>query len=570
MLNTIMDTTSNSLSVLLLTVLIAIGKRLYTTKVPISRGISQKLGEGQSQDEASTFAILDYHEESLRTSSIDIKNPALKKGLTDVLSNYPDTSIHTISGWDRFLQAEKASSEGTNDLFRILRHHLERGLKEPFRVLRDYQRTKYIEFDDLLVAVVPGELVVRYRIGLLWAGVFLAASIGEFWSSKSCDLKVRVMNWDGTCFGYREKTWEIRAFQGFRKITDLPVFPLDADSDRDQIEQRLVGRGRMFHRLCSQHVKVYTGVVHFKLEGRKMRIIVDAYAFYKFQYKYVPQLSDLNGEEGLEGPDPHSIVSNDYSSTQQSTFLTEEEYIIAIPYVRRFALKSMTWYKLDISNISHMMWNEKLLGNLVIQDQEKRLPLALVQDQGSHEDDKFDDFIEDKGKGLILLLAGPPGVGKTPQLNPVLTEELERPLYRVNADEADVLLEKRSSDRCASNELYYTDALILTTNRCGDIYPVFESRIDIILTYNNLDKDSRRQIWSNLIARFQKDSTDINNLDLDSLSNWEVNGRQNKSAIKAARIIAKSKSAPLGIHHLEDVLEIRKRGSRVIGTEIIH
>ncbi|KAL5585960.1 hypothetical protein FOBRF1_015830 [Fusarium oxysporum] len=180
------------------------------------------------------------------------------------------------------------------------------------------------------------------------------------------------------------------------------VFPLDADSDRDQIKQRLVGRGRMFHRLCSQHVKVYTGVVHFKQEGRKMahlseRIIVDAYAFYKFKYKYVPQLSDLDGEEGLEGPDSHSVVSNDYSSTQQSTFLTEEEYIIAIPYVRRFALKSKTWYKLDISNISPVMWNEKLLGNLVIQDQEKRLPLALVQDQGSHEDDKFDDFIEDKG-----------------------------------------------------------------------------------------------------------------------------------------------------------------------------
>ncbi|EXK27668.1 hypothetical protein FOMG_15901 [Fusarium oxysporum f. sp. melonis 26406] len=275
-------------------------KRLYTTKVPISRGISQKLGEGQSQDKASTFAILDYHEESPRTSSIDIKNPALKKGLTDVLSNYPDVYTEApvlstsppflpfLHRWDRFLQAEKASSEGTKDLYRILRHHLERGLKEPFRVLRDYQRTKYIEFDDLLVAVVPGELVARYRIGLLWAGVFLAASIGEFWGSKSCDLKVRMVNWDGTRFGYREKTWEIRAFQGFRKITDLPVFPLDADSDRGQIKQLLVGRGRMFHRLCSQHVKVYTGVLHFKQEGRKMahlseRIIVDAYAFYKFQ-----------------------------------------------------------------------------------------------------------------------------------------------------------------------------------------------------------------------------------------------------------------------------------------------
>ncbi|KAJ9416690.1 hypothetical protein QL093DRAFT_2087777 [Fusarium oxysporum] len=188
MLNKIMDTTSNSLSVLLLTVRITIGniseikvvknlqqkqfdqkkarrmkfvpssmklssnvlkgsgKRLYTTKVPISRGISQKLGEGQSQDKASTFAILDYHEESPRTSSIDIKNPALKKGLTDVLSNYPDVYTEApvlstsppflpfLHRWDRFLQAEKASSEGTKDLFRILRHHLERGLKEPFRV----------------------------------------------------------------------------------------------------------------------------------------------------------------------------------------------------------------------------------------------------------------------------------------------------------------------------------------------------------------------------------------------------------------------------------------------------
>ncbi|KNB09650.1 hypothetical protein FOXG_10187 [Fusarium oxysporum f. sp. lycopersici 4287] len=40
--------------------------------------------------------------------------------------------------------------------------------------------------------------------------------------------------------------------------------------------------------------------------------------------------------------------------------------------------------------------------------------------------------------GLILLLAGPPGVGKT------LTAE---------SDEATVLLEKRSSDRFAQNEL---------------------------------------------------------------------------------------------------------------------
>jgi hypothetical protein len=71
--------------------------------------------------------------------------------------------------------------------------------------------------------------------------------------------------------------------------------------------------------------------------------------------------------------------------------------IIAVPYVRGFALKSKAWHKFDINNISPVAWNEKLLGNLVIQEQEKRLLLALVRDQGSPEDEKFDDFIEDKG-----------------------------------------------------------------------------------------------------------------------------------------------------------------------------
>ncbi|KAI3572061.1 P-loop containing nucleoside triphosphate hydrolase protein [Fusarium oxysporum f. sp. albedinis] len=601
------------------------GKTLYTSKVPIARGIGQRLAEGQSNDEARTFAILHYHDESLQTSSIDIQSPELKKGLTHVLLDYPDvyTDAPVLSfsppflpflhSWDRFLQAEKASSEENKKLFDILRQDLERELKEPFKVWRDYERTKYIEFDDLLVAFVPGELVATYRKGVLWAGVLLDAWIRSFMGQKSCCLKVRVVDWDGTRFGYREKTWVINGFKGFRKITDLSAFPMDADSDRGQIKQRLVERGKVFHRLCGQHIKSYTGVVHFKRDKHKTahlseRIIVDAYAFYKFQHKYVPELSDLDGGEGEEAPDSCSVVSNNYSSSQQPNSLSEADLIIAVPYVRGFALKSKAWHKFDINNISPVAWNEKLLGNLVIQEQEKRLLLALVRDQGSPEDEKFDDFIEDKGKGLILLLAGPPGVGKTLTAETV-AEELKRPLYRIGAgdlgisahsvetslkkafdqcshwsavlliDEADVFLERRSSDRLDQNELvsiflttleYYTGTLILTTNRCSDIDPAFEFRIDIILTYNNLDKDSRRQIWSNFIARVPKGYTDIQDSDLDSLSNWELNGRQIKSAIKAAQIMAKSTSTPLRVHHLEDVLEIRKRGSRVLGTEIIH
>lgn len=42
----------------------------------------------------------------------------------------------------------------------------------------------------------------------------------------------------------------------------------------------------------------------------------------------------------------------------------------------------------------------------------KELILALTESQVENKDE-FDDVIQGKGKGMIMLLSGPPGVGKT-------------------------------------------------------------------------------------------------------------------------------------------------------------
>lgn len=42
----------------------------------------------------------------------------------------------------------------------------------------------------------------------------------------------------------------------------------------------------------------------------------------------------------------------------------------------------------------------------------KELILALTESQVENKDG-FDDVIQGKGKGMIMLLSGPPGVGKT-------------------------------------------------------------------------------------------------------------------------------------------------------------
>lgn len=117
------------------------------------------------------------------------------------------------------------------------------------------------------------------------------------------------------------------------------------------------------------------------------------------------------------------------------------------------------------------------------------------------------DFIEGKGRGLIVLLHGPPGVGKTSTAE-AIAEKYGKPLLPITCgglgldaervetaltrtfqlaqawdcivllDEADVFLAQRDKKDLKRNALvsvflraleYYTGILFLTTNRIGEI-----------------------------------------------------------------------------------------------------
>lgn len=114
---------------------------------------------------------------------------------------------------------------------------------------------------------------------------------------------------------------------------------------------------------------------------------------------------------------------------------------------------------------------------------------------------------------------------------------------------------------------YYQSVLILTTNKTRDIDAAFESRIDMILTYKQLDQQARRQIWAHFINRLLPVCTNLSQRDLDRLSRWAINGRQIKNSVKTARIIAIKQNVPLSISHLNIVLKVRKDGSKLIGGQ---
>lgn len=66
----------------------------------------------------------------------------------------------------------------------------------------------------------------------------------------------------------------------------------------------------------------------------------------------------------------------------------------------------------NVEKILPIEWNEEAFANLVLPSDRKMLLQSLVEAHNA-ELSGFDDFIKGKGRGLVVNLFGPPGVGKT-------------------------------------------------------------------------------------------------------------------------------------------------------------
>ncbi|KAK8135974.1 AAA family ATPase [Apiospora sp. TS-2023a] len=158
------------------------------------------------------------------------------------------------------------------------------------------------------------------------------------------------------------------------------------------------------------------------------------------------------------------------------------------------------------------------------------------------------DLIHGKGRGLIILLHGPPGTGKTSTAEAIaaytgkplyaitcgdiglVADEVEKNLlkhtrlaekwgYVLLLDEADVFLAHRNWTDVHRNALvsvllrrleYYSGIMFMTTNIVGLIDEAFKSRIHIVLRYDMIDKGTTGQIWKNLLQSIERDNEEFN------------------------------------------------------------
>ena len=134
-------------------------------------------------------------------------------------------------------------------------------------------------------------------------------------------------------------------------------------------------------------------------------------------------------------------------------------------------------------------------------------------------------------------------------------------------DEADSFLETRSASSSLERNAmvsvmlklveYFSGILFLTSNRIDSLDPAFQTRITLALRYEQLGKEARTQVWTNLLLKsgFQQIVDDglINPVELAKAS---LNGREIKNALRLAMAMASEKDEALSQTILLQTVEI--------------
>lgn len=275
------------------------------------------------------------------------------------------------------------------------------------------------------------------------------------------------------------------------------------------------------------------------------------------------EAEDKETEDRRAIQDFRRLTLDEQSRNRKIVSKSDENLLILDPYLDGFSLASKAWKSFNIERVQDLDLNDDAFNFLVHSEGNKSLVCALVDDHAEHSSSLMQDVIAGKGQGLLILLSGSPGTGKT-LMAEAIADKTKRPLYYVDSrdlgavdmiesslsekmadvaawnailllDEADVYLQKRSVDSLDRNKLvavflrlleYYKGIMFLTTNLWQTIDEAIESRIQVHLKFPVLDHDARSQIWQNFL---QKQNPGGNNSNGNSNGNGNGNGNSNSN-----------------------------------------
>ncbi|KAK5942842.1 hypothetical protein PMZ80_005408 [Knufia obscura] len=575
---------------------------------------------------------------------LQVNSPSLKKLLKDVIGTFPGLSFLTanitIDSPYRVLyhyrqefldELEKISPD--SELGRhlpILLRFLEEEFIDTINETNNLNPQGLCSYDTMWTLFRPGiKIFSRLR------GQNRAFKLNSYqYTSSQCGdylaLNVDYIDYDGDDFGTRSQTLSVPRFSGAAPVTALNAFPLARHPKALEISKQLIARGKKWEEInaAGQSFMDYKGIAMKTTfpPGRHnidCRVMIDTATFHRieaddtFNVTALP-LSDAQKAKATllqNDPDVLSVTNGDKDLLLVDREpLTDEQRLMATPMTRGFAFTDKLFLDFFVDNLTPIEWNTSCFEQLVLPTSQKELVQALVaehtqRDNGSGK--SFDDIVKNKGLGLILVLHGPPGVGKTLTAECV-AEFSKRPLYIVSSgdlgttssvlddklsrildlastwkavlliDEADVFLERRSLNDMERNSLvsiflrtleYYSGILFMTTNRVRTFDDAFKSRIHVPLKYEELPHSSRVTIWRNFLDKIRSSDpaseggvvVDVDGAGYERLAEAPLNGRQIKNVVRTAKSLAGYRGGKLDVEALLRVVEIQMAFEEELG-----
>ncbi|KAJ5746107.1 ATPase AAA-type core [Penicillium odoratum] len=544
----------------------------------------------------------------LEKISLQINSRHILKVFREVIGSYPTvpfdfSSSFTLESpfqmlfhhWDDLDQRRQSTEDVEERMhLNLLFDFMEHEIGHDRSVMQAMVRNKQIKYLSLWCIFRPGDLVFQEFLGHPW---LLRCERTAYEESKVTGPYFEVhcvyTDHDGILAGETKTVINIFQKRSFAaenpaNITDLPVYPRMFVEERDELEVRVRERGRKFLALNEVSIQQYDGQAQFLKEP-------------SFDY-WNPEMAGFEGvwlphaELGRVIVDRKTFQEDQYSNGTRVNS-TEPDPLLCPPYEFGYSLSRKEWGRYLVDQMRPVEWKEDVWNSLIIGDRQKLVLQSLVN---SHKfpGDARDQSLQ-KGRGLVILLHGTPGSGKTLTAE-TAAEGTQRALimtslgelnkwdnpydfeYRLKMllqyatqweavvlmDEADVFLEARdnSGDNAARNALvavflkaleYFSGIVFLTTNRITSFDRAMKSRIHLALEYTPPRIETRQQLWMQILKSIPAHEIDLDPEDaVNTFVSEKMNGREIANAIHTARTIARFQKKPLEIAHIDTVLDV--------------
>ncbi len=391
-------------------------------------------------------------------TSLHVHPEPLRQLLADLLAKFPGDPVddveeveieapyHSLFYYRREIEAEgiKRFAEDEEALSYLslltnwIKSHFELEIAAYDRCVNQPQHA--ITYDKLWTLFPPGTIVYSKLLGQNRA--FRVA--GNYYDTTELNpalcMQTDYIDFNGDALGTRRIDLHVSKYPGNRGLSELDLLPIDMLDDAAEVKEELLARGRRFESYFGQHYLRYDGIAikktpqgyaRFTIAGR---VMIDCKTYLRLETPegFTPvSMGESAKLERSRKRAAGNLVFVSADGAPQFPALSDEDAMLATATVRGYSFAEKKFLEFFIDNLTDIEWNTSCFDELVLDPAVKKTVQALVTTH-SQKRETFDDIIKGKGRGLVCVLHGPPGVGKTLTAECV-AELVKRPLYMVSS-----------------------------------------------------------------------------------------------------------------------------------------